>query len=152
MPRTCTICIHPDRLLIDRALVVGTPMSELSWMRDASPDAMQRHRMRHLAPEVTAAIVAEVECAGQARKLAAQVRRECQGVLDALRRIKDGDTHELLTESRLAGDRLKRLDRPLADLQEGLARLEDLASGAGLPAGGMTDEEYSKLDLSDLGL
>ncbi len=152
MPRACTICIRPDRLFIDRALVVGTPMSRLSEMSDTSPDAMQRHRTRHLIPEVAAAIVAEGECAGQARKLATQVRRECQGVLDGLRRIKDGETHELLTESRLAGDRLKRLDRPLEDLQNVLVRLEGLASGAGLPAGGMTDEEYSKFDLSDFGL
>ena len=150
MPRACTICVHPDRLFIDRALAVGTPMSQLSWVYGASPDAMQRHRRGHLIPEVTAAIVAEVECAGQARKLATQVRRDCQSMLDALRRIKDDDIHGLRTESRLAGDRLKRLDRPLADLQDVLARLEDLASGAAPPVRGMTDEEFSKFDLMGL--
>jgi uncharacterized protein YerC len=43
MPRTCTICIHPARAAIDKALVDGQPYRYIAQHFGTSVAALQRH-------------------------------------------------------------------------------------------------------------
>ncbi len=49
MPRTCTVCAHPEREAIDRALVTGGAARGLSAIYGVSEHALARHRENHLA-------------------------------------------------------------------------------------------------------
>ncbi len=48
MPRTCTICHHPERDAIDTALAGGIAQSEIIAKKRVSKDAVSRHRAAHL--------------------------------------------------------------------------------------------------------
>ena len=48
MPRECTVCAHPERAAIDRALVAGEPAPRIAALRRVSADALLRHRANHL--------------------------------------------------------------------------------------------------------
>ena len=48
MPRTCTICQHPQRAAIDKALVAGQSYRSIAQHFAASPDAVLRHKESHL--------------------------------------------------------------------------------------------------------
>ena len=48
MPRTCTVCSHPEREAINKALVDGTPYRTIAQRFAASPDAVLRHKTEHL--------------------------------------------------------------------------------------------------------
>src|SRR5690242_17735181 len=54
MSRRCSICHHPKRDEIDRALVSGTPYRSVAQRAAASPDAVFRHS-RHLPRTLRAA-------------------------------------------------------------------------------------------------
>lgn len=55
MPRTCTICGHPQRPEIDRALVEGLPFRHIASRFDTSTAALQRHKADHLPGHVAKA-------------------------------------------------------------------------------------------------
>jgi len=44
MPQTCTICTHPQRLQIERALVAGTSVRDIAGQYGPSKTAIGRHR------------------------------------------------------------------------------------------------------------
>jgi hypothetical protein len=48
MPRTCTICQHPKRADIDKALVDGEPYRSIAKRFDTSDQAMYRHKAEHI--------------------------------------------------------------------------------------------------------
>lgn len=48
MPRTCTICSHPNRDEIDRALVDGVSFRTIAHQWGVSADALKRHKKDHL--------------------------------------------------------------------------------------------------------
>ena len=48
MPRTCTICTHPDRTGIERALIAAEPFRHIAERTGTSPAALHRHRSEHL--------------------------------------------------------------------------------------------------------
>ena len=48
MPRTCTVCAHPERAAIDRALVQGVPLRDIAGRYDLSKSAVERHQADHL--------------------------------------------------------------------------------------------------------
>lgn len=52
MPRTCTICAHPQRTSIDHALVAGEPYRAIARRFAASPDAVLRHKTTHLPADL----------------------------------------------------------------------------------------------------
>jgi len=43
MPRQCTVCVHPERQAIDRAILAGEPKSVISRRWGLPPDATERH-------------------------------------------------------------------------------------------------------------
>lgn len=53
MPRTCTMCVHPDKAAIDQALLAGTGLRDIAGQyRDVSRSSLQRHKA-HLPLVVT---------------------------------------------------------------------------------------------------
>ena len=49
MSRRCTVCDHPQRKQIDRALVSGESLTKLAQTHGLSTSAIFRHRKEHLA-------------------------------------------------------------------------------------------------------
>ncbi|MFL6448521.1 MAG: hypothetical protein ACJ746_12645 [Bryobacteraceae bacterium] len=62
MPQKCSICNHPDRLEIDRAVIAGTPLRDIAGQFGPSKTAIARHR-----PHISNAIAATVEAQDLAR-------------------------------------------------------------------------------------
>ena len=48
MPRVCSICVHPEREAINKALVDGMVYRTIAQRFAASPDAVLRHKTEHL--------------------------------------------------------------------------------------------------------
>src|SRR5260221_13927806 len=59
MPRTCTVCIHPERAKIDAALIAGTPLRDMACQFAVGRMAVQRHAAEHLLAEPVKAKQAE---------------------------------------------------------------------------------------------
>ena len=72
MPRTCTICSHPERAAIDRALIAGLPFRHIAAQWDVSTGALQRHKADDLPAMLVQANDADE--AAHADDLLAQVR------------------------------------------------------------------------------
>jgi hypothetical protein len=49
MPRTCTICRHPERPDIEADLRAGLPYRDIARRRDISRHALWRHRTHHVS-------------------------------------------------------------------------------------------------------
>jgi len=102
MPRTCTICTHPERRAIDSALVQNTAFPALSTRYGVSEDALGRHRAAHIP-----ALVAKGEAlAAEETSIALDVVRQLQAINTASR--------EILAAARKSGDgelALKAIDR-----------------------------------------
>ncbi len=113
MPRTCTICVHPERQAIDAALLAGTPIRGIARTFRVSEDALSRHK-EHVAPALAKAHeAAEV---AKADDLLARVQglvREADAILREARGEGEGRDPHLA---------LKAIDR-LTKLTELFARL-----------------------------
>lgn len=121
MPRTCTICTHPERSVIDRALVAGEPFRNVAERTGTSATALHRHKAEHL-PRLLAKVERTVERTETARAAAlvaqgaaqeAQVTRHALDVVGQLKII-NASSLAILREARerQAGDlALKAIDR-----------------------------------------
>ena len=58
-PRACTVCIHPEREDIDKALVEGIAFPALIAQYRVSKDALSRHKHNHLPKTLAKARDAE---------------------------------------------------------------------------------------------
>jgi hypothetical protein len=118
MPRTCTVCSHPDRPAIDAALLAGEPFRHIAARTGTSTGALQRHKEEHLPAVLLHA--KEAEQVAQADDLLAQVRdlqRRTLSILDGAE--KSGDRRTALAAIREARGNLELLGRLAGDLQEG---------------------------------
>jgi hypothetical protein len=109
MPRTCTLCSHPDRPAIDAALVSGTPFRNIAERHGVSVGALFRHQ-DHLSAALLHA--REIEQVAQADDLLAQVRdlqRRTLRILDGAERA--GDRRTALAAIREARRNLELLGR-----------------------------------------
>jgi len=90
MARTCSICAHPRREEIDKALVAGTPKRDVSALFRVSEDAITRHAAAHLPQALSKA----------------QDARETARADDLLGQLKDlqGRTLSILTQAEEAKD------------------------------------------------
>ena len=100
MPRTCTICAHPQREAIDRALAAGTSLATIATLHHVIDESLRRHRDAHLPKAIVRA--QEVEDVRQA--------------LDVVKQLKaiNGAALQVLTDARRQGDpdlALKAIDR-----------------------------------------
>jgi len=82
MARPCTICQHPDRKAIDRAVLAGEPNRRIASRFDALTEAaIRRHRADHLPTRM----VKNAEAREQAESL--DLVRELQSCLDYIRKL-----------------------------------------------------------------
>ena len=100
MPRSCTVCAHPERHSIEAALVAGRSLRDIARHFGVSKDAVARHAAEHLPPALVRA------------------KEEAEGneALDLLRQLKTINliAISVLAEARVArnGDlALKAIDR-----------------------------------------
>ena len=79
MPRICTICIHPKRARIDKALLAGHPLRDIAGHLAIRMSALHRHK-QHLPTTLTQAKTAEEALRGDSlledlQDLAAEANR-----------------------------------------------------------------------------
>jgi hypothetical protein len=72
MPVACSVCRHPQRLAVEKALVAGTPVPELAVSYRLSPDQLFKHKHRHLPLRLVKA--EEAREVTEADQLLAEVR------------------------------------------------------------------------------
>jgi transposase-like protein len=106
MPRTCTVCVHPQRHAIEKALVGGTPNRRIATQHGLSEAAVRRHADAHLP-------VALVQ---------AQEAQEVAQALDVLQQLRtiNGAALTVLRDARIASDgelALKAIDRILKQIE-----------------------------------
>ncbi len=109
MPRACTICVHPDRDAIDRALVAGAANRRIAAQHAVSEQAIRRHRAEHL-PEKLAKAEAAAEVA------------QADDLLRELRELRS-KANALLLKAERSGD----LRTALGSIREARACIELLA-------------------------
>jgi hypothetical protein len=71
MPRTCTICRHPDRLRIEQAMITGTSLRDVAARFGTAKTIIARHRT-HVADSIVRH--AEVRELARARTLLDDIR------------------------------------------------------------------------------
>jgi hypothetical protein len=106
VPRTCTICTHPERPAIEAALVAGGAYRTIADRFSVSKTALMRHRAEHI-PQA----VAEAQ----------EAREEAQA-LDVVKQLKaiNGAALAILHEARATHDHeiaLKAIDRVQRQLE-----------------------------------
>ena len=118
MGRVCTVCTHPKREAIDRALIAGEPTREIEKRLGPSRSALVRHQAEHLP----AAMLKGEEARQEAHAL---------DVVKQLRAI-NGATLAILRESREARDNhtaLKAIDRVQKQIELQAKLLGELNEG-----------------------
>src|ERR671913_1931176 len=117
MPRSCTICEHPERGAIDEALVGGASNRSAASLYDVSEAAVRRHKANHLPAKLVMAQAAEE--VAQADDLLQQVR-DLQGRALAIlgKAEAAGDLRTALGAIREARGNLELLAKLLGELDE----------------------------------
>jgi hypothetical protein len=106
MPRSCTICKHPERTAVDAALLAGEPYRSISKRFGTSEPATFRHRDEHIARAVRAAKeLAQVSAGRSAAEISEDLVRRALELLDTAE--KNGDIRERATASREARECLR---------------------------------------------
>ena len=118
MPRSCTVCTHPKREEVDRALVEGVSAAEISGRyRTVGERAVRRHRSNHLpAKLVMAEKAAEVAQADNLLDQVGDLQRRALAILDMAE--KAGELRTALSAIREARGNLELLAKLLGDLDE----------------------------------
>jgi hypothetical protein len=118
MPRSCTVCAHPKREEIDRALVEGVSAAEISGRyRTVGERAVRRHRSNHLpAKLVMAEKAAEVAEADSLLDQVGDLQRRALAILDTAEAA--GELKTALSAIREARGNLELLAKLLGELDE----------------------------------
>ena len=117
MPRVCSICIHPQREAIDRALVSGSAKRDVSALFRVSEDAITRHAAAHL-PKALARAQEEHEAA-RADDLLSEARRLKEITMGLLgRAVQANDLRTALVAVREARGNLELIGKLLGELDE----------------------------------
>jgi hypothetical protein len=117
MPRSCTVCVHPKREEIDRALVGETSNLSVSSLFGVSESAARRHKANHLPAKLVMARAAEE--VAQADSLLDQVRdlqERALGILDKAEGA--GELRTALSAIREARGNLELLAKLLGELDD----------------------------------
>jgi hypothetical protein len=117
VPRECTVCAHPDREAIDRALVGDSSNLSVSSLFGVSESAVRRHKAKHLPAKLVMAQAAEE--VAQADDLLAQVRDLQARTLAILQAAESTRQHRTaLSAIREARSNLELLAKLLGELDE----------------------------------
>jgi hypothetical protein len=117
MPRACTVCEHPEREAIDRAIVGDASNRSAASLYDVSEAAVRRHKANHLPAKLVMAQAAEE--VAQADDLLSQVKElqdRAVGILDKAEGA--GDLRTALGAIREARSNLELLAKLLGELDE----------------------------------
>jgi hypothetical protein len=116
----CSICVHPQREQIDRALVGGSAKRDVSALFRVSEDAVTRHAAAHL-PKALAHAQEEREAA-RADDLLAEARRLKEITMGLLgRAVQANDLRTALVAVREARGNLELIGKLLGELDSGPA-------------------------------
>lgn len=120
MGRTCTICHHPKRQEIDKALVRGESLGTIAARSGTSKSSVKRHSdsciSRQLAKAKEAKEVSDVKAASELVKELLELTQKAASVLARAMREKDGE---------LALKAIARMERQLELKARLLGELED---------------------------
>jgi hypothetical protein len=118
MPRSCTICEHPEREAIDQALVAGVSSTEISGRyRTIGERAVRRHKANHLPAKLVMAQQAEE--VAEAGDLLDQVRDLQARTLAILEAAEETSQHRTaLAAIREARSNLELLAKLLGELDD----------------------------------
>ena len=126
MPRTCSICSHPERKAIERSLVDGEPFRHIAARTGTSTAALQRHKQSHLPKALAKAKQAQEIARGDS--LLERLRELNHETTEVLRAARQEQNHEL---------RLKAIGRAEKQLElEGEQVSVSIRSGALQTVGG----------------
>lgn len=119
MPQICTICTHPDRAVIEQAMVADQPNRAIARHWRASKDAVARHKDEHLPAQLAKA--AEAESVAQADDLLAQIVNLHERTLKILKGAEDVNAFGLalgaIREARSNLELLAKLEGKLKEQQ-----------------------------------
>ncbi len=118
MPRTCTICEHPQRDEIDHLIINGNTFRHIASQYNFSYRAVKRHKDNHLNKKLAKA--KEVQEVVHANSLLGQVRdlqMRALNILDAAEQ--SGDLRMALGAIREARGNLELLGKLAGELQAG---------------------------------
>ncbi len=118
MPRTCTICTHPERAAIDAALIAGEPYRNIAERHGVSVGALFRYKSDRLPAALVHA--KEAEQVVHADDLLAQVRdlqRRTLGILNSAEET--GDRRTALAAIREARGCIELFGRLAGELSDG---------------------------------
>jgi hypothetical protein len=118
MPRTCTVCTHPEREEIARSLVAAESTAEISGRyRTIGERAVRRHRANHLpAKLVMAEKAAEVAEADNLLDQVGDLQQRALAILDKAEEA--GELRTALSAIREARGNLELLAKLLGELDE----------------------------------
>jgi hypothetical protein len=117
MPRSCTVCEHPEREAIDRALVGDASNRSIASLYDVSEAAVRRHKSNHLPAKLVMAQQAEE--VAEADELLDQVRDLQARTLAILEAAEGSSQHRTaLSAIREARSNLELLAKLLGELDD----------------------------------
>ena len=117
MPRSCSICEHPERGAIDEALVGGASNRSAASLYDVSEAAVRRHKANHLPAKLVMARAAEE--VAKADDLLSQVQDLQSRTLAILEAAEGTEQHRTaLSAIREARSNLELLAKLLGELDE----------------------------------
>jgi hypothetical protein len=117
LPRACTTCEHPQRAVIDRALVAGASNRSVASLYGVSEPSIRRHKANHLPAKLAKAY--EAEEASHAGDLLHQVRALQDKTLNILLRAEgSGELRTAVSAVREARRNVELLARLSGELDE----------------------------------
>ena len=117
MPRSCTICEHPDRESIDKALVGDASNRSVASLYDVSEAAVRRHKSNHLPAKLV--LAQQAEEAAEAGELLDQVQDLQARTLAILEAAEETSQHRTaLAAIREARSNLELLAKLLGELDD----------------------------------
>lgn len=117
MPRACTVCAHPDRETIDRAIVEKMPNRRVASHHDVTERAVRNHKANHLPAALAKA--QDAQEVAEADDLLGQVRDLQARTLAILEAAEGSSQHRTaLAAIREARSNLELLAKLIGELDE----------------------------------
>ena len=138
MARRCTICHHPDRAEIEKAMVQSEPVRDIAARFGTSASAVQRHKTSHLAAQLAKAYESDLVTPATelAREAEAHKARDLGHAIDVAVQLRaiNAACLEILQKSRTDGKHsisLGAVDRIHRQLELQAKLLGELQDGDG---------------------